>query len=77
MTREPPQRRITDHFHSDVWTRAEQHRYEDRIDGDMDQVQKKLDQLSNRITLMLGGIALLVFTIPVIAPFVRSALNLP
>ena len=62
---------MTDHFHPDCWTRTEQHRREDRIDEDIDDLRKDIGRLNNRLTLMLGGIGLLAFVLPIIAPFIR------
>lgn len=71
MTGQRGVRSVTDHYHPDCWTRAEQHRREDRIDGDIDEIRAELKAIGNRLTLMLGGIGLLAFVLPIIAPFVR------
>lgn len=65
MTRRLPD----DHFHPDAWTKGEQHRFEDRV-------SERLEKLENRITLLVGGLGVLAFLIPVMAPFLRDLLNI-
>jgi hypothetical protein len=72
----PPQRRISDHYHPDYWLRADQHRYEDQTDNELRQIRDELVKLRGQITLMLGAIGLVVFLLPIIAPFIRSLLNI-
>jgi hypothetical protein len=72
-----PRRRVSDHVHPEYWEEAQQHRYEDRLAEELQRIRKELARLGTTITLMMGALALLVFAIPVIAPFIRSALNLP
>lgn len=72
-----PQRRVTDHHHPDSWTRAEQHRYEDRIADELKELGAKMEGFSNRLTLILGGLAVLAFVLPLVAPFIRQALGFP
>jgi hypothetical protein len=72
----PPQRRITDHYHPDSWTKQDQHRYEDKQSKSMDEIREELTKLRGQITLMLGAIGLVVFLLPIIAPFIRGLLNI-
>lgn len=71
-----PQRRISDHFHPDMWSKADQHRYEDQTDSELRAIREELTKLRGQITLMLGAIGLVVFLLPVVAPFIRSLLNI-
>lgn len=81
----PPQRRATDnHVHTDAWTLAEQHRFEDRmavelkdVSEEIGGVREEVRSLNNRITLMLGGLAILAFLLPIAAPFIRGILGIP
>lgn len=81
-----PQRRITDHFHPEYWTENDQYRYEDKIAREIGSlrgevreelsgVREEVKALGNRITLILGGLALLAFLLPIAAPFLRSLLG--
>jgi hypothetical protein len=83
-----PRRRASDHVHPEYWTEADQYRFEDRIAKEVQAVRREmreemtglreeLGKLSYRITLMLGGLVLLAFLLPLIAPFIRDWLNLP
>jgi hypothetical protein len=72
-----PQRRITDHYHPDYWTRSEQHRHEDRMSREVENLEQAVRMLANRVTLMLGALALIGFLIPIVVPFIRSFLVTP
>lgn len=76
MTGQRGARSITDHVHPDYWTRQEQHRREDRIDADIDDIRAELRGIGNRLTLMVGGIGVLAFLLPILAPFIRQWLGL-
>lgn len=74
-----PRRRLTDHVHSEYWEVSEQRHYEQRMTDELKGIRmetrgmrSEIKALSDRVLLMLGGIALLAFIIPLIAPFVRS-----
>lgn len=71
MTGQRGARPITDHYHPDYWTRAEQHRREDRIDSDIDEIRAELKAIGNRLTLMVGALGLVAFVLPILAPFIR------
>ena len=71
-----PQRRVTDHIHPEYWAKVDQHRYEDQNDSELRQIRDELVKLRGQITMMLGALGLVVFLLPIIAPFVRSLLNL-
>jgi len=76
MTRSP-QRRVTDHSHPDYWEEAQQHRYEDRIAGELQGIKQEVSRLATRITMLMGAVAVLAFLLPLIAPFIRDFLNFP
>lgn len=69
-----PRRRITDHTHPDYWTEVEQHRYEDRMAGELSDIKRELRTLGNRILLVMGALGLAAFILPLVAPFIRSVL---
>ena len=71
-------RRASDtHLHPDYWGRADQHRYEDRIKDELQDLNKAVDRLTQRVTMLLGGIALLVFVLPIVSPWIRSFVGVP
>lgn len=65
------------HVHPDYWTKDSQHRYEDRVAGEIKELEKAVEKLTQRVTLLMGAIGLLIFVIPVAAPFIRGLLNIP
>lgn len=71
MTRQPG------HIHADYWSRTDQHRFEDQVKQDMKEVERAVDRLTQRVTLLMGAIGLLVFILPIAAPFIRGFLGLP
>lgn len=77
MTSRGPQRRADDHAHPELWPRDEHYRYEDRMHKEFENLEKAVDSLKTRITLMMGGLMLIAFLLPVIAPFVRGFLGIP
>lgn len=69
--------RGTGHYHPELWTVDQQHRYEDRVTQEIRELEKAVNSLTNRLTLLMGGMALIIFLIPVAAPFIRGFLGLP
>lgn len=70
-----PQRRITDHIHPDYWTESEQHRFEDRVAGELNQIRGEVHRIGNRLTLLLGGLTVVVFLVNVVATvIIRSSI---
>lgn len=65
------------HYHPEYWSRDAQHRYEDRTAADMRELEKAVDRLTQRVTYLLGAIGLMVFVLPIAAPFIRGVLGLP
>ena len=76
MTLSPkrPQRRISDHYHPDLWSEMDHHRFEDRLRQELKDLREQVSSLSNRMMLLMGAVALMVFLIPIVAPFIRGAL---
>lgn len=68
--------RLPGHIHAELWSKADQHRFEDQINADMKEVEKAVDRLTQRVTLLMGAIGLLAFILPIAAPFIRSFLGL-
>ena len=64
-------------MHPDYWHRDAQHRYEDRTREELQKLESAIDRLTQRVTLLLGGIGLLVFVIPIVSPWVRSFVGIP
>lgn len=54
------------------WTRADQIRYEQRIDKRLDGISAELKSIASRMTLMLGALGLVAFLLPILAPFLRA-----
>jgi hypothetical protein len=65
------------HYHPELWGVDQQHRYEDRIKDELEKLEKAVDRLTQRVTMLLGGIGLLVFVIPIVSPWVRSFVGIP
>lgn len=65
------------HFHPDLWSKADQHRYEDQVKSELKEIKGSVDKLTQRVTALMGAIGLLIFLIPIAAPFIRGALGLP
>ena len=61
----------------EFWTVAEQYRFEDRLNDQLREMQFSIDRLTARLTLLMGGVGLLAFMVPIVAPLLRSWLNLP
>lgn len=68
--------RGTGHYHPELWTVDQQHRYEDRVTDEIRELERAVTQLTNRVTMLMGGIALAIFLIPIIAPFIRGLLGI-
>lgn len=64
------------HYHPDLWSKSDQHRFEDRTEAQLEQIREELAKLRGQITMMLGAIGLVVFLLPIVAPFIRSLLNI-
>jgi len=65
-----------EHYHPDIWTKEDHHRYEDRVSKDIQILEGAVEKLTTRVTLMIGAIGVLGFVIPLLAPFIRAFLNL-
>jgi hypothetical protein len=70
-----PRRRINDHLHPEYWTELDQHRYEDRLANEVKGIKDEVGKLNQRITLIMGAVALMAFLLPVAAPFIRGLLG--
>lgn len=78
MTRETSRRNADgDHYHPEYWQREDQHRYDDRTRAEIQRLERAVDRLTQRVTLLLGGIGLLVFVIPIVSPWIRSFVGVP
>jgi hypothetical protein len=65
------------HYHPELWNVDQQHRYEDRIGRELKDLEQAVDKLTQRVTYLLGAIGVLVFVLPIAAPFIRSFLGMP
>lgn len=72
-----PQRRITDHYHPETWTREDQYRFEDGIKSELKEIRGDLERLATRVLMIFGGIVVLAFIIPLLVPMLREWLNIP
>lgn len=78
-----PRRRASDHHvHPEYWTESDQHRFEDRVSAELRAIRSDLRgtnievrQLTLRLTLMLGAIAIIGFLLPIFAPVVTDVLR--
>ena len=77
MTGAPRRRASDQHVHPEYWTEHDQIRFEDRIVREMEGIRAEVKALTGRMTLLLGGLVLLAFLLPLVAPFIRDWLNLP
>jgi uncharacterized membrane protein len=75
MNQQRPQRRVTDHIHQEYWRETDQHRHEDEITQRFSRIEQAIERLTNRITLLFGAIGLLLFVLPILAPFIRDFLG--
>lgn len=73
----PRRRASDDHNHPEYWSREDHHRFEDRLTSQIGEMRDDLDQIANRLTLLLGGIALLAFVFPFLLPFLQRLFGLP
>lgn len=71
-----PRRRSDDHVHEQYWEAGEQHRFEDRISGELNGIRQEVGKLRQQVTMIIGAIGILAFLLPVIAPFIRSVLDI-
>lgn len=76
MTGGRPQRRITDHIHQEYWRESEQHRYEEEISNRVSRIEAAIEKLTQRITYLFGAIGLLLFLLPIIAPYIRDFIGI-
>ena len=67
-----PQRRASDHVHLEYWEESQQHRYEDRMASELQQIRSEVKKLADRILLLMGALGLLAFVLPIAAPFIRQ-----
>lgn len=70
-----PQRRITDHIHQEYWRETEQHRYEEQANERFRLIEQAIEKLTTRITYLMGAIGLLLFLLPIVAPYIRDFLG--
>ena len=71
-----PRRRAEDHVHTEYWEQNEQHRFEDRIGRELGGIRQEVGKLRQQVTMIIGAIGILAFLIPIIAPFIRSILQI-
>ena len=77
MTGTGPRRRMTDHVHPEYWTADQHHRFEDRVSKEIHNLRADVEAIGTRLTLLIGGLAILAFVIPIVVPFIQNALNVP
>lgn len=66
-----------DHNHPEYWTEGDHYRFEDRVSKELEKLRKDVESLSARLTLMLGGLGILAFLIPILAPLIRDLFGVP
>jgi hypothetical protein len=77
MTEGPRRRSVDNHVHTEYWTTVDHHRFEDRLSREVNQLREDLDAIGQRLTLILGGIAILAFIFPFLLPLIERAFGLP
>ncbi len=70
------QRRANDHVHPDYRLSVDHHRFEDRVGKELENLREDIDAIGHRLTLILGGIAVLAFLAPLMSPLIRAWLNI-
>jgi hypothetical protein len=68
-------RRVSDHWHVEYQTHDAQLRYELRIEKQLEEIRRELDVIANRMLLMMGGLGIVAFMLPIVAPFLRDLLG--
>ena len=71
-----PRRRAEDHVHPEYWEQTDQHRFEDRIGSELNGIRQEVGKLRQQVTMIIGAIGILAFLLPIIAPFIRSVLQI-
>lgn len=75
---EGPRRRATDnHVHPEYWTTTDHFRFEDRVSRELHNLRGDVEGIGTRLTLLIGGLAILGFVIPLVLPLMQRALNIP
>lgn len=77
MTGGQRRRSSDDHNHPEYWAREDHFRFEQRMQTELEKIEKAVETLTSRITLMLGGLTLIAILLPVLAPFIRDLFNVP
>jgi hypothetical protein len=73
-----PRRRASDnHNHPEYWTNAEHYRFEDRISAEIHNLREDVEAIGTRLTLLLGGLALVAFLYPFVVPWLGRIINVP
>jgi hypothetical protein len=65
------------HVHPEYWTEADHYHFENRISNELRELRLDVERLNSRLTYLLGGLGLLAFVIPIIAPWIRGLLGVP
>ena len=71
-----PRRRADDHVHPEYWLAEDHHRFDSGIKEELKEIRREMDAIATRLTLLLGGLGILAFLVPLISPFLRAFLNL-
>jgi len=66
-----------DHVHPDAWSKADHNRFEDRMNDELEKIEKAVGALTLRVTLMLGALMFIATLLPIISPFIRAWLDIP
>lgn len=72
-----PKRRTNDHVHPEYWGREDHNRFEDRVTAELISLEKAVEGLKSRLTLLLGALMLVAFLLPIAAPWVRDWIGVP
>lgn len=65
------------HHHPEYWTERDQERFEDRVTQELHDLRADVGRIGNRLTLIFGGLSVMIFLLPILAPLLRGILGLP
>lgn len=70
-------RRDSDHVHPEYWTTTQHDRFEDRLYKEVHSLRADVEKIGDRLTWLLGGLALLAFLFPFLLPVIERAFGIP
>lgn len=68
---------MTEHHHPEYWTVRDHDRYENRISAELRDLRDELDVIGTRLSLMMGGIAVLAVILNLFGPVIQQWIGAP